>query len=245
MCGIDRALRLLDMRQAAAAIGRCPLCGPSILIRLQRSAIGVRCVRCRGSAIHLSVAFVILEILSRMSEPSIYELSARGPLVRFLRKQDVRLTCSEFFDGIPSGIVVDGVQCQDVQQLTHADESFDICTSTEVFEHVPDDIKGFREIERVLKPGGHFVFTVPLTNAVQTIERARLVDGRVVHLMEPVYHGDRQRGFKGVLVYRDYGRDICDRLCESGFATATIIPPPENKWWNLGSDVVWARKRAI
>ena len=52
--------------------------------------------------------------------------------------------------------------CQDVQHLTFDDAEFDICTSTEVFEHVPDDIKGFKEIYRVLKDDGVFIFTVPI-----------------------------------------------------------------------------------
>jgi ubiquinone/menaquinone biosynthesis C-methylase UbiE len=32
-----------------------------------------------------------------------------------------------------------------VQRLSFADASFDLCTSTEVFEHVPDDRAGLRE----------------------------------------------------------------------------------------------------
>ena len=45
----------------------------------------------------------------------------------------------------------------------YGDASFDLCTSTEVFEHMPDDLNGFSEIRRVLRPGGRFVFTVLLT----------------------------------------------------------------------------------
>jgi len=129
-----------------------------------------------------------------------------------------------------------------VQKLTFANESFDICSSTEVFEHVPDDHCGFSEISRVLKPGGHFVFTVPLHDAESTVERARLVDGQVIHRQPPVYHGDRIRGFRGVLCYRGYGRDIVSRLLGSGLAEVSVAEPRRGDdggawvakcWWRV------------
>ena len=132
------------------------------------------------------------------------------------------------------------MQCQDVQGLTFDDATFDLCTSTEVFEHVPDDRKGFSEIRRVLRPGGRFVFTVPLTQAAKTVERARLVDGKLQHLLEPEYHGDVIRGQGKVLCFRNYGRDILDRLRDSGFSAARFENPDRSAWWGLGTEVVIA-----
>lgn len=212
------------------------------MVRLQPTAIGVRCIRCRGSAIHLSIAAVLADVLTEPHRHSVYELSARGPLMKFFRGQKVELTCSEYFDDLPVGQWRSGTQCQDVQRLTYPDQSFDFCTSTEVFEHVPDDRKGFREIHRVLKPGGRFVFTVPLSEEAQTTERAKLEHGRIVHLLPPEYHGDRQRGFGGVLAFRNYGRDIVDRLREAGFGLAEIVRPPDRGWFGIGREVVVAKK---
>lgn len=233
---------LLDPRALAFRAEWCPICGPSLLVRLQKSALGVRCLRCRGSANHLSIAAVLTKLLARSPTVSAYELSSRGPICVFWRHRAASLTSSEYFDDVPAGEWRNGVQCQDVQNLTYANESFDICSSTEVFEHVPDDQRGFSEISRVLKPGGYFVFTVPLYDAEFTVERARLVDGRVIHMQPPVYHGDRMRGFRGVLCYRDYGRDIVSRLLGSGFAEVSVAEPPRGRWWGLGSKVLVARK---
>jgi ubiquinone/menaquinone biosynthesis C-methylase UbiE len=132
---------------------------------------------------------------------------------------------SEFLPGVAPGETLDGVRCEDVQELTFSDESFQLCTSTEVFEHVVDDKKGFSEVHRILKAGGKLIFTVPMTVNTLTIERAYLKNGEVVHLLEPEFHGDSYAKSQRVLCFRNYGMDIVSRLKESGFADAVISRP--------------------
>lgn len=199
-------------------------------------------MRCGASAIHQSIMRVLGRIYPDLSAAAVYEMSSRGPLFEYLKARAGRLVCSEYFDDVPPGKYRNGVQCQDVARLTHADASFDLCTSTEVFEHVPDDEQGFREIRRVLRPGGRFVFTVPLSESAQTVTRAELANGEVRHLLPPEYHGDAIRGQGRVLVYRDYGRDIVALLQRCGFSRAEIVRPDAGSWWGLGSDVIVAEK---
>lgn len=46
-----------------------------------------------------------------------------------------------------------------------SDNSFDVVVSIEVMEHV-EDLKGYlKDIQRILKPGGHFIWTTPCANA--------------------------------------------------------------------------------
>jgi SAM-dependent methyltransferase len=222
---------LQRMRTAAAFVEpsrlavrpfRCPICGPSLLVRFSSLPLGVRCVRCAGSAATLALVCALTALRPRLAAARVYEMSSRGPLVSFLRREAAELTCSEYFDGVAPGAWRDGVQCQDVQRLTYPDASFDVCTSTEVFEHVPDDAPGFAEIRRVLRPGGVFLFTVPLSRAARTVERALVRNGVVEHLLPAEYHGDRLRGHGKVLVFRDYGIDIVERLLRQRFARAWI-----------------------
>jgi len=93
----------------------------------------------------------------------------------------------------------------------------------------------------VLRPGGLFVFTVPLSGAAHTVDRARLSDGRVEHLLPAEYHGDRIRGQGRVLVYRDHGRDIVERLRASGFVSAGIDERSIGDFWGYGRPVIVAR----
>lgn len=237
------AWRQLKFKELRVQASRCPICGPTLLILLQGSEQGVRCLRCRGTITALSLIKALRHCVADLGDKHVYELSARGYVVRYLKKHAAALTCSEYLPDLsPGSHTADGIRCEDVQALTFADESFDVCTSCEVFEHVPDDLRGFREIQRTLKSDGVFVFTVPLHDLEHTRERARLIGGRVEHLLPPEYHDDLLTGRGSVLSFRDYGRDIIERLRTAGFARAAILPPHPTEWWGYQRPVIVAAK---
>lgn len=49
----------------------------------------------------------------------------------------------------------------DAASLPFTDDSFDVIVTSHVFEHIEDDGKAFKEVARVLKPGGTFIMFVP------------------------------------------------------------------------------------
>jgi SAM-dependent methyltransferase len=190
----------------------------------------------------MSIAAVIRQEIEDTASLSVFELSARGPLLGYLKRKFREVTCSEYFPGIPSGTMHEGILCQDVQVLSFADNSFDVCTSTDVFEHVPDDSAGFASVCRVLRPGGLFIFTVPLSGG-PTVERASLDDaGGIRHILPPEYHGDPMGKSGQILAFRTYGPDICARLLDAGFSTAAIVCPPIAAFWGITRNVIVARK---
>lgn len=71
-------------------------------------------------------------------------------------------------------------------------ESVDVAISAWVFEHLPDPLRTFREVSRVLRPGGAFIFLAPNKNSP-----AALLN-RVLHPLQEV------------LVPRLYGRAEAD-----------------------------------
>lgn len=125
--------------------------------------------------------------------------------------------------------------------MSSANAAFDLCTSAEVFEHVEDDLAGFREVRRVLGGRGMFVFTVSIAPAPHTVVRAVRKNSRIEHLLPPEYHLDVIRGENTVFCFRDYGRDLPSRLISAGFSGAEIRPVDSAGWWSLGRPVVVAR----
>jgi SAM-dependent methyltransferase len=156
------------------------------------------------------------------------------------------LVSSEYFNDVGLGDYKKGVQCQDVRKLTYPNESFDVCTSTEVFEHVSDDLAGFSEIFRVLKSDGIFVFTVPLNLHNKTVERV-LIDsaGEARNILPPEYHGDPIGDGNKILVFRNYGYDILERLTASGFNRAEIRMPAKTFPWGYARPVIVAYRGVV
>lgn len=218
-------MRLSDL---PACYSRCPGCGWSVLVRLGRDEMHVRCLRCRGTPVHLSLIAALSGCIGEFSTLDTYELSTTGALLRWLRRRCRSVATSEYLEGVEPGTSVRGIRCEDVQRLSFADGSFDLCTSTEVFEHVPDDRAGLSELHRVLRPGGHLLFTVPLSDTQPTMERVRRDGQRLEHVLPPAYHGDRLNGPGSVLVYRDYGLDIVERVQEAGFDKVALWTPEQD-----------------
>ena len=240
---VKRALHLVKWKELRFQPGKCSMCGKTLFIKLRNDDIfAIRCVRCRASVISMAIASVLKKLVPNWEDKKIYELSSRGPFFKFLHKRSSYLTYSEYFDDVKPGAYKGRVQCQDVQELTYGNESFDLCTCTEVFEHVPNDLKGFREIYRVLNPGGLFLFTVPLSDRKKTVERARLKEGKVIYLERPEYHDDLIRGVGAVLCYRNYGLDIVEKLTQAGFKNTEIILVKAPTRWGYDRRVVVARK---
>jgi SAM-dependent methyltransferase len=238
---LRNGLASLQWSEFALARSRCPFCGPSLFVRLHRGDAGVRCVRCTAAEIHLALGRALQELVPDVSSLDACEFSARGPLVEHLRRRARSVAVSEYFADVEPGRSRDGVRCEDMQRLTYADSSFDLITHTEVLEHVPDDARALAELHRVLRRGGRMLFSVPL-HGEATIERARLVDGAVVHLLPPAYHADPQRPDTGVLAFRDYGADLLDRLRGADFADVRLHTVQSPLAWLPARRIVFARR---
>jgi len=131
-----------------------------------------------------------------------------SPTNDFLSRWCTNYSSSQYFDGVDSGTLVEGIQCQNLERLSFADESIDIFITQDVFEHVFHPDVAAAEIARVLKPGGAHVFTVPRLYWVPTSEpRAKLGPGGIEYLKEESYHGNPV-GDGRALVTWDYGSDF-------------------------------------
>lgn len=171
------------------------------------------------------VMLCIEEIIAQqqLSSPRIYAAEGLTAFALRMRGLYPRFLGSEFTSDPTRKEWMYPIPCEDLQNLSMPDGSFDIVSTNEVLEHVPSIDAALAEIARVLSPGGWHIGTVPfLFFAVHGQRRAMLTDqGDLIHLLEPEYHGDPMND-GGALVFELPGWDIIERARKAGFRDAFI-----------------------
>ena len=158
------------------------------------------------------------EKLAPNPESSIYITERVTPMYNEVNSRFPIVIGSEYLPDTTPGTMKDGVLCQDVQNLTFDDGVFDYVLSFDVLEHVPDYRKAIGEIYRVLKPGGIFLFTVPIgLDSPISHTRAEINEnGEVEHILEEEYHGNPLG--PPSLCFTSFGFDMIDDLRNGGFS---------------------------
>ncbi|MBD3816280.1 MAG: class I SAM-dependent methyltransferase [Halothiobacillus sp.] len=156
-----------------------------------------------------------------MHDPAIYAPEAITPMAMRLRGIFPRFIGSEYVEDASRAAALYPIQVQDLQALDLRADAFDLVVTNEVLEHVPSIDSALSEIHRILKPGGMHVGTMPfMYYQDESIVRARLENGQIVHLMEPEYHGNPVDPEGGALAFEIPGWNLLDRARAAGFRTA-------------------------
>jgi SAM-dependent methyltransferase len=195
---------------------------------------GVQCICCRANWRVRHLADVLLreiegrtgkryETIAKMVRDSaahaltLAEINELPGLHRFLSRLS-GLSYSEY----------GGANSEDLMALSYADEAFDYVLTSDTLEHVPDFDLALSELYRILKPGGKHIFTIPIIWDRQTRQRAKAVNGVVVHQLSPSHHGDPQKSPDDYLVFNEFGGDVVERIERAGFSV-TLIRDPKNE----------------
>ena len=121
----------------------------------------------------------------------------------------------------------------DITSLSFPDGVFDVVYCSHVLEHVRDDRKAMRELQRVMKPSGWGVVLVPITSG-ETLENDPSVTS----------DEDRTRIYGQPDHVRLYGRDFSTRLQEEGFSVRevrcrNILSPEVSERCGLADDELY------
>lgn len=182
-----------------------------------------RCSKCNSVPRHRAIVHSLNVFYPAWREAVIYEPSPGGVSSNYIEKNCINYTASQFWEGVKPGYAKNGVRCENLEQLTFPDNCFDIIITQDVFEHVMNPKEAFKEIARVLKPGGAHFFTLPWYPQQKTVQRARYENGNLEFLFEPVYHINPV-DVQGSLVTYDWGEDLIDCIYRSsGLTTITYL----------------------
>jgi len=193
--------------------GLCPDCKASLRYRHQASII------LRNYSSSPLQPFSQLVVEPSFQKLFIYEPGIIGPFRNYFKDRTNYIT-SYFWDGIKSGCYHNGIRCENLEQLSFDDNTFDLIISSDIFEHIRKPYAAFGEIKRVLKPGGRHIFTIPMSWPLSRKTKFRVdTSGETdIPIAKPAYHGSPMDK-KGSLVYTDFGLDLVKHLKSIGFLT--------------------------
>ncbi|GJD66300.1 class I SAM-dependent methyltransferase [Methylobacterium frigidaeris] len=202
--------------------GHCVLCENDTTFELKDSKTyrSMQCIRCGSVSRNRALWFALNRAFPKWRQLVIHESSPGWDIVsRRLAVECTHYVASQYEDDLPLGHLVTGTklpckkyQVENLEKQTFKENMFDLVITQDVFEHVFDPLAAIADIARTLKPGGSTLMSVPVVRRFNSSRRrARLVDGKIEHLLEPEYHGNPVSG-DGALVTVDWGYDISSQL---------------------------------
>ncbi len=220
-----------------ASSGYCPCCDKNTWFVAKHEWLRdcYVCQYCNSIPRQRAIINRIKEYVPDISQKSIYEAAPCGASSLWLRNNAGSYISSQYWFDRPLGAKYGKYVCQNLESLTFEDCTFDLVVTQDVFEHIFCPDKAFREIGRVLKPGGYHIFTLPFYRGTNTSVRARINDdGIIEHLKEPVFHGN-PISKDGSLVTFDWGEDITGLIFKwTGMVTTIYVE--KNAYYGLEAE---------
>lgn len=203
------------------AHGFCPLCGTESSFMISEDAVLLReakCGHCGASLRNSDVAGEILKQFGNGKASVLTDLVKERPSLKILNacssgcihealKAHPGYVAYEYYKDVPNGGKKGDVICVDLCNIPFEDSSFDLVITEDVFEHINGYHEAFCEIQRILKPNGRHIFTVPLHEGRSTASR--------IGNPRKIYHGDPLNA-GGVIVVTDFGDDLLEIIEKSG-----------------------------
>lgn len=197
-----------------------------------RETLRVRGLNSRQRA----VLELLTEELGTYPQLRIYAPEAITTLAQFLRSKYPRFLGSEYAVTEDEREDLYPIPVEDIQALTLPTGSFDAVVTCDVLEHIPDVKAALREMHRIMAPGGVMLSTFPFTWKPDSRVQARLLDGELLHLTSPEYHGNPASPESGSLVFTVPGWEILEWARVAGFSRVEMIMMASGSLAIFGSD---------
>jgi len=170
---------------------------------------GLHCQKCKNNFRAISLASAILHVhtydgtltdfCDSCTQLKLLEINMAGNLTPFFRK-------------LPGHRLIEYPQF-DMGNLAINSDEFDLVVHSDTLEHVPYPERALSECRRVLRTGGHCIFTVPII--VDRMTRSRVG-------LAPSYHGQSGIAAQDQLVYTEFGADCWTSVLKAGFVSCEI-----------------------
>jgi len=217
------------MRYFIEVNGFCPICEEKVIFRSKYDWLRdhFTCSNCGSIPRERALMQTIKTYFPNYKNLIIHESSPgnRGVSVK-LKSVCRNYSTSHFYHNLAPGEYhsSQGYRCENLEDLTFADEEFDLFITQDVMEHLFKPQKAFKEIARVLKPDGAHVFTVPLINKNKKSERWASIGehNKIVFHRKPEYHGNPIDN-EGSLVTMHWGYDITEYIMAVSGMYSTIV----------------------
>jgi SAM-dependent methyltransferase len=209
-----------------SAKGYCPCCDKNTVFRATDSWLrdNFLCSNCLSIPRERAFMLTVEKYYPNWNELNIHESSPenRGASLK-IQKFSSSYTATQFFCNENRGSIINGFRNEDLENQTFDDASFDLVITQDVFEHVYNPGKAFKEIARTLKKGGAHIFTTPLVNKFAPSEVWATLgeNGKPIFLKEPEYHGNPINA-EGSPVTMHWGYDIIDFIKKHSGLETTI-----------------------
>jgi SAM-dependent methyltransferase len=219
------------MGEPSPSLKVCPVCGggqftkdpvlwPELIEQWELSAEevayidlqqGFCCAACKNNLRTMTLAAAVTRAFGFAG--SFKDFCRNDPGIRQLTVIEINpaKNLSPFMEALPKHALHSFPEL-DMQRMSFADSSIDIIHS-DTLEHVPDSTVALKESLRVLKPGGHLFYTVPIVIGRLTRTRRDL---------PPSYHGKPQVNRDDCVVHTEYGADFWCEIFETGFREVSL-----------------------
>ena len=195
-----------------------------------------RCQKCGSIPRNRALMYVLKKCVPDLKEKKIHESSPTDFLKEQRIKEYPNYSYSYFYPNLSLGQTLDvgNASNQNLEKITFEDNTFDVFITEDVMEHVFRPIDVYKEIYRVLKRGGVYIFTTPIYLFSKTRARVKWDGEKWINILPEIYHGN-PIDKNGSLVTYDWGDDIASFIDEAtGFNTEIIQFPHTKENFEMG-----------